>query len=33
LVDRRQFGWVLKSSEKEILESELVISGILRKSA
>ena len=31
LMDRRQFGWVLKSSEKEILESELVISGILRK--
>lgn len=33
LMDRRQFGWVVKSSEKEILESELVISGILRKSA
>jgi len=31
LMDRRQFGWVLKSSEEEILESELVISGILRK--
>jgi hypothetical protein len=32
LMDRRQFGWVLKSSEEEILESELVISRILRKS-
>ena len=32
LMDRRQFGWVLKSSEQEILESELVISDILRKS-
>jgi hypothetical protein len=32
LMDRRQFGWVLKSSEEEILESELVISAILRKS-
>lgn len=32
LVDRRQFGWVLKSSEEEILESELAISTILRKS-
>ena len=31
LMDRRQFGWVLKSSEEEILESELVISDILRK--
>jgi len=31
LMDRRHFGWVLKSSEEEILESELVISGILRK--
>ena len=31
LMDRRQFGWVLKSSEEEILESELVISNILRK--
>jgi hypothetical protein len=33
LMDRRQFGWVLKSSEEEILESELVISGLMRKSA
>ena len=32
LMDRHQFGWVLKSSEEEILESELVISSILRKS-
>jgi hypothetical protein len=31
LMDRRQYGWVLKSSEEEILESELVISDILRK--
>jgi hypothetical protein len=31
LMDRRQFGWVLKSSEQEILESELVISTMLRK--
>jgi hypothetical protein len=31
LMDRRQFGWVLKSSEEEILGSELVISEILRK--
>jgi len=31
LMDRRQYGWVLKSSEQEILESELVISDILRK--
>ena len=31
LIDRRQFGWVLKSSEEEILESELIISGMLRK--
>ena len=31
LMDRRHFGWVLKSSEKEILESELVISGLIRK--
>lgn len=33
LLDRRHFGWVLKSSEEEILKSELVISNILRKSA
>lgn len=31
LLDRRQFGWILKSSEQEILDSELVISSILRK--
>ena len=31
LLDRRQFGWILKSSEEEILESDLVISSILRK--
>jgi hypothetical protein len=31
LMDRLQYGWVLKSSEEEILESELVISDILRK--
>jgi len=31
LMDRRHFGWVLKSSEEEILESELVISGLMRK--
>jgi hypothetical protein len=30
LLDRRQFGWVLKSSEEEILESDLAISNILR---
>ena len=32
LLDRRQFGWILKSSEEELLESDLVISSILRKS-
>lgn len=31
LLDRRQFGWILKSSEEELLESDLVISSILRK--
>jgi hypothetical protein len=31
LIERRAFGWILKSSEEQILESDLVISSILRK--
>jgi len=30
LLDRRQFGWILKSSQEDILESDLAISNILR---
>jgi hypothetical protein len=32
LLERRQFGWIIKTNEEELLESQLVISKILRKS-
>lgn len=31
LLERRQFGWIIKTGEEELLESQLVISKILRK--